>query len=50
MSLSLNQLEKAHAAIQRAIAVYDRVLPSSDIDLIQTTRSGAIQNFEVVYG
>ena len=49
MTVSLNQLEKAHAALQRAIAVHDRVLPGSDIDLIETTRSGVIQNFEVVY-
>ena len=49
MTVSLNQLEKAHAALQRAIAVYDRVLQGSDIDLIETTRSGVIQNFEVVY-
>ena len=49
MTVSLNQLEKAHAALQRAIAVHDRVLPGSDIDLIATTRSGVIQNFEVVY-
>jgi len=49
MTVSLNHLEKAHAALQRAIAVYDRVLPGSDIDLIETTRSGVIQNFEVVY-
>lgn len=49
MTVSLNQLEKAHAALQRAIAVYDRVLTGVDIDLIETTRSGVIQNFEVVY-
>ena len=49
MTVSLNQLEKAHAALQRAIAVYDRVLQGSDVDLIETTRSGVIQNFEVVY-
>ena len=49
MTVSLNQLEKAHAALQRAIAVYDRVLLGSDVDLIETTRSGVIQNFEVVY-
>ena len=49
MSLSLNHLEKAHAALQRAIAVNDRVLTGSDIDLIETIRSGVIQNFEVVY-
>ena len=49
MSISLNQLEKAHAALQRAIAVHDRVLLGTDIDLQETTRSGVIQNFEVVY-
>ena len=49
MTVSLNQLEKAHAALQRAIAVYDCVLQGSDIDLIETTRSGVIQNFWVVY-
>ncbi len=49
MTVSLNQLEKTQAALQRAIAVYDRVLTGSDIDLIETTRSGVIQNFEVVY-
>ena len=49
MSVSLNMLEKAHAALQRAIAVYDRVLLGTDIDLQETTRSGVIQNFEVVY-
>ena len=42
MTVSLNQLEKAHAALQRAIAVYDRVLQGSDVDLIETTRSGVI--------
>jgi hypothetical protein len=30
MSVSLNQLEKAHAALRRAIAVEDRVLLGSD--------------------
>jgi anion-transporting ArsA/GET3 family ATPase len=49
MTVSLNQLEKAHAALQRAIAVYDRVMQGADIDLQETTRSGVIQNFEVVY-
>ena len=49
MSVSLNQFEKANAALQRAIAVYDRVLLGSDTDLIEATRSGVIQNFEVVY-
>ena len=49
MSVSLNQLEKAHAALQRAIAAYHRVLLGSDTDLIEATRSGVIQNFEVVY-
>ena len=49
MSISLNQLEKAHAGLQRAIAVYNRVLTGSDTDLIKTTRSGVIQTFEVVY-
>ena len=49
MSVSLNQLEKAHAALQRAIAVHDRVLLGTDTDLQETTRSGVIQNFEVVY-
>lgn len=49
MTVSLHHLEKAHAALQRAIAVYDRVLLSSDVDLQETTRSGVIQNFDVVY-
>lgn len=49
MSVSLNQLEKAHAALQRSIAVHDRVLLGTDVDLQDTTRSGVIQNFEVVY-
>ena len=43
MTVSLNQLEKAHAALQRAIAVHDRVLTGSDIDLIETTRSAHLQ-------
>ena len=49
MTVSLNQLEKAHAAMQRVIAVHDRVLLGSDIDLQDATRSGVIQNFEVAY-
>ena len=49
MTVSLTQLEKAHASLQRAIAVHDRVMQGTDIDLQETTRSGVIQNFEVVY-
>ena len=48
MSVSLNQVEKAHADLQRAIAVHDRVLLGSDLDLIEPTRAGVIQNFELV--
>ena len=43
MSVSLSQLEKAHADLHRAIAVHDRVLVGSDIDLIETTRSGQLK-------
>ena len=45
----LSQLEKAHASLQRSIAVFDRVSGGRDADLIETTRSGVVQNFEVAY-
>ena len=53
MSAPLEQLENTHANLQRAIAVLDRVpnrvLTGSDLDQIETNRSGVIQNFKVVY-
>ncbi|MBC7719479.1 MAG: nucleotidyltransferase substrate binding protein, partial [Chitinophagaceae bacterium] len=49
MTVSLNQLEKAHSALQRAVTVYDRVLLGSDIELQEVTCAGVIQKFEVVY-
>lgn len=45
----LAQLEKAHASLQRSIAVFDRVTVGRDADLIETTRSGVVQNFAVAY-
>lgn len=47
MKVLLTQLEKAHDSLQRSIAVYDRVSPGLDTDLIETTRAGVVQNFEV---
>ena len=49
MKVLLTQLEKAHASLQRSIAVYDRVSLGADTDLIDTTRAGVVQNFEVAY-
>ena len=49
MKVLLTQLEKAHASLQRAIAVFDRVSLGTDTDLIDTTRAGVVQNFEVAY-
>ena len=49
MKALLTQLEKAHASLQRSIAVFDRVSLGTDTDLIDTTRSGVVQNFEVAY-
>lgn len=49
MTVMLSQLEKAHASLRRSIAVFDRVSGGQDIDLIETTRSGVVQNFEVAY-
>lgn len=48
-AVTLTQLEKAHAALQRSIAVWDRVASSDDRDLTETTRSGVVQNFKVAY-
>ena len=45
----LTQLAKAHASLQRSIAVFDRVSLGADPDLIDTTRAGVVQNFEVAY-
>jgi len=49
MNVMLSQLEKAHASLRRSIEVFDRVSGGQDIDLIETTRSGVVQNFEVAY-
>ena len=35
--------------MQRSIAVFERVSLGADTDLIDTTRAGVIQNFEVTY-
>ncbi len=43
------QLEKAHASLRRSIAVFDRISGGQDADLIETTRAGVVQNFEVAY-
>lgn len=49
MQISLGQLEKSLSALQKAIVIWDRVAMGLDTDLIDTTRSGVIQNFEVAY-
>ena len=49
MKVTLSQLEKAHASLHRSIVVFDRVSGGQDADLIETTRSGVVQNFEVAY-
>ena len=49
MTVLLTQLEKAHKALNRSLAVFDKVSLGKDTDLIQTTRSGVVQNFEVAY-
>ena len=49
MSASPDRLEKVPAALHRAIAMHDRVMSGSDIDLTETTRSCGIQCFEVVF-
>lgn len=49
MKVLITQLEKAHASLQRSIAVFDRVSHGTDTDLIDTTRAGVVQNFEVAY-
>ena len=49
MKVMLSQLEKAQASLRRSIAVFDRVSGGQDIDLIETTRSGVVQNFKVAY-
>ena len=49
MRVLLTQLEKSHASLQRSIAVFERVSLGADTDLIDTTRAGVIQNFEVTY-
>ena len=49
MQITLGQLEKALLALQKAIAIWDRVRAGTDVDLTDTTRSGVIQNFEVAY-
>jgi N-acetyl-beta-hexosaminidase len=48
-AVTLTQLEKAHAELQRLIAIWDRVATGTDQDLTETTRSGVVQNFEVAY-
>lgn len=45
----LTQLAKAHASLHRSIAVFDGVSLGADPDLIDTTRAGVVQNFEVAY-
>jgi nucleotidyltransferase substrate binding protein (TIGR01987 family) len=47
--VTLSQLEKAHNALQRSVAIWDRVAKQDDKDLTDTTRSGVVQNFEVAY-
>jgi nucleotidyltransferase substrate binding protein (TIGR01987 family) len=49
MEVETTQLEKAHASLRRAIAVFERVSGGHDTDLIETTRAGVVQNFEVSY-
>ena len=49
MPVSLDQLEKSHAALKQAVAVDSRVALGQDQALIETTRSGVIQNFKVAY-
>ena len=49
MPVSLDQLEKSHAALKQAVAVDYRVALGQDQALIETTRSGVIQNFAVAY-
>jgi hypothetical protein len=48
-AVTLTQLEKAHAALQQSIAIWDRVAAGADRDLTETTRCGVVQNFEVAY-
>jgi hypothetical protein len=48
-AVTLSQLEKAHNALQRSVAIWDRVAKQDDKDLTDTTRSGVVQNFEVAY-
>jgi nucleotidyltransferase substrate binding protein (TIGR01987 family) len=47
--VQITQLEKAHGSLRRSIAVFDRVSIGNDADLIETTRAGVVQNFEVAY-
>lgn len=49
MHTSLNQLEKAYAALQKAEMIWLRCAGGSDADLTDIARSGLIQNFEVAY-
>jgi Nucleotidyltransferase substrate binding protein like len=48
-AVTLSQLEKAHNALQRSVAIWDRVAKQDDKDLTDTTRSGVVQNFDVAY-
>lgn len=49
MQISFGQLEKALSALQTADKIWRRFEQGSDIELIETARSGTIQNFEVAY-
>ena len=49
MDLSFGQLEKALSARQTADEIWCRYEHTADIELIETARSGKIQNFEVAY-
>ena len=49
MQISFGQLEKALSALQTADKIWRRFEQGSDVELIETARSGTIQNFEVAY-
>ena len=49
MDLSFGQLEKALSARQTADKICRRYEHTADIELIETARSGTIQNFKVAY-
>ena len=47
--LHTDNLEKAVAALKRSLDVFESRRSDSDSDLLETIRSGVIQNFEVAY-